>query len=315
MRVQATRGAPRCHHATLTPSAHLGCSPACPWTDKRGRWGRGAARSAAPRPCARLHWLGHGVSAAGCPRGASPPFTTLLQTCLIHWQRTQPCGQPSLLTQHLGAGAPRPHLKPPALPGPRTPPALDTGHGQPPRTPRRAAKMLGQQTTPLLGLLRKLEAQNIWRMSYNILGQQQQQFSAAAAVTPAAGAAAARKPAGCGGVAACTGPATRRRHFLALTWSASCWVLLPAPPAAAPGAAPVAVPSTTPTAWQAPAPAPPQSRQQSGLTTPPCRPRRQSRSLCTRSSRPAPSVSPGGGCCSRGAGILARFAAAARNRV
>jgi hypothetical protein len=49
--------------------------------------------------------------------------------------------------------------------------------------------MLGQQTTPLLGLLRKLEAQNIWRMSYNILGQQQQ-YSAAAAVAPVAEPAA-----------------------------------------------------------------------------------------------------------------------------
>ena len=46
--------------------------------------------------------------------------------------------------------------------------------------------MLGAQSTPLLALLRRLEAQNIWRMSYNVLGSQQ--YSAASAAEAAAGA-------------------------------------------------------------------------------------------------------------------------------
>lgn len=38
--------------------------------------------------------------------------------------------------------------------------------------------------TPLLALLRRLEAQQIWRMSYNVLPMQQQ-YSTAAQVEPA----------------------------------------------------------------------------------------------------------------------------------
>ena len=41
------------------------------------------------------------------------------------------------------------------------------------------------QQTPLLTLLRRLEAQNIWRMSYNVLPMQH--YSAAAAPEPASG--------------------------------------------------------------------------------------------------------------------------------
>lgn len=106
--------------------------------------------------------------------------------------------------------------------------------------------MLGQQTTPLLGLLRKLEAQNIWRMSYNILGQQQQ-YSAAAAAAPAAGARTAEKPAGGGAAAGRARPSMLHRRLPVAACSVACRVLQFRAPAAACGRAPGPTRPKTPT--------------------------------------------------------------------
>lgn len=105
---------------------------------------------------------------------------------------------------------PEPPRHPPHLPGPYRPQALlHTRARGPPLNMSAAAT-----GTPLLALLRRLEAQNIWRISHGVLGLQQQQPHqgfASAAAEAAAGEGRAGGPAGRRARQGCKGAGRERR--------------------------------------------------------------------------------------------------------